>query len=317
MKMTRSVHESGMEELEGSAARVLRHRGIHSAVWGLMLAVALPASVAQSSREAQGASLLAAPARSWAVDGANNEVLVILHSDSFLRYRYHTVDEKGDRVRDQIETPQGTVARLIQIDGRALTPEEDRDERARLNALIASPSSFTQHVRRELQNKKMGVALLKMMPDAMLWSYAPGQPQLPNRAAGEPALVVLDFKPNPGWSPPSMDANVLTGLAGRVWIDPTSHRLIRIEANVCHAVNFGWGMIAKIYPGGTVTLEQTHAGGDRWIVNHVVEQLTVRALMVKNVKQRLVFDTWDEKQVDSMSYQQAIRMLLDTPLPPH
>jgi len=282
-----------------------------------MLAAAVPASLAQTSHDVPAASLLAVPARTWAVDCASNEVLVIQHPDSYLRYRYHTVDEKGDRVRDQIETPQGTVARLIQIDGRPLTREEDRGERDRLNGLVASPGSYAQHVRHELENKKTGVALLKMMPDAMFWNYTPGQPQLPNRATGEPPLVVLDFTPNPRWSPPSMEAETLTGLAGRVWIDPANRRLVRLEANVFHAVNIGWGMIAHIYPGGTVTVEQTRVGDKRWIVNHIVEQLTVRALMVKNVKQRLVFDTWDVQQVDSMSYKQAIRILLDTPLPAH
>jgi hypothetical protein len=275
----------------------------------------LPACVAQMAQDAPGASPLSEPARTWAVDCANNEVLLIWHPDSYLRYRFHTVDEKGDRVRDQIETSEGTVARVIQVDGRALTPEEDRAERDRLNRLIASPGGFAQHVRREQENKKTGIGLLKMMPDAMLWSYAPGQPQLPNHAAREPALIVLDFKPNPAWSPPSIEAEPLTGLQGRVWIDPENRRMVRLEGNIFHAVNIGWGMIAHIYPGGTVTVDQTHAGGQRWIVDHIVEQLTVRALMVKNVKQHLVFDTWDFQKVEPMSYQQAIKILLDTPLP--
>ena len=79
----------------------------------------------------------------------------------------------------------------------------------------------------------------------------------------------------------------------------------------------GWGMVAHIYPGGTVTLQQTQAGNQRWIVDHIVEQLTVRALMVRNIKQRLVFDTSDFQPVAPMSYRQAIKILLDTSLPSH
>jgi hypothetical protein len=37
--------------------------------------------------------------------------------------------------------------------------------------------------------------------------------------------------------------------------------------------------------------------------------------MVKTVHQRLVFDTADYQPVPAMSYQQAIKILLDTPLP--
>jgi hypothetical protein len=37
--------------------------------------------------------------------------------------------------------------------------------------------------------------------------------------------------------------------------------------------------------------------------------------MVKTLKQRMVFDAADFRPVPAMSYQQAIKMLLDTPLP--
>ena len=61
------------------------------------------------------------PARTWAVDCANNQVLVLQHSDPYLRYHMHVIDEKGDQVRDTIETPEGSVARLILRDGKPLT----------------------------------------------------------------------------------------------------------------------------------------------------------------------------------------------------
>lgn len=271
--------------------------------------------MAAACQEPPAANLLAVPARNWAADCAKNEILVILHPDSYLRYRLHEVDEKGDRVRDQIETPEGSVARLILHNGRPLTPEEDAEERERLNALIDSPADFARHIRRDQENKVTGIKLIRLMPDAMLWSYTPGQPQLPNPPAGQPALVVLDFKPNPTWSPPDIESEPLTGLEGRVWIDPRSRRMVRLEGNLFHAVNIGWGVVAHLYPGGTVTVEQANAGGERWIVEHIVEQLMVRALMVKNVKQSLIFDTTGLQPVAAMKYQQAIKLLLDTPLP--
>lgn len=284
--------------------------------WVLLFVIILPVrSLAAHPENASSTSPLATPAKDWAVDCANNEALVIQHPGSYLRYRMHVIDEKGDHLRDQIETPEGSVARTLQRDGRPLTPAEDSDERQRLNDLIASPSSFNRHIRVEQNNKLMGVHLLKLMPDAMIWSYAPGQPQPSNRPASESPFIVLDFKPNPSWSAPNIEAQPLTGLEGRVWIDPQSRRMIRLEANLFHAVNIGWGMIAHLYPGGTITLQQVNVGDQRWIVEHIVEQLNLRALMVKNVKQRLIYDTAGYQSVPAMSYQQAIKQLLDTPLP--
>jgi len=265
------------------------------------------------------------PARDWAADCANNEILVIQHPGSYLRYRLHEINEKGDEVRDQIETPDGSVARLIQHDGKPLTPDEDSAERERLNSLIDSPATFARHIRNDQANKKLGIDLLKLIPDAMLWSYAAGQPQpseTPSVQSADAApLIVLDFKPNPKWPPPNIPAETLTGLEGRVWIAPQTRRMVRLEANLFHAVNIGWGVVAHIYPGGTVTLHQTsvqtNAGDRRFIVDHIVEQLTLRALLVKTVKQRLVFDAAEFQPILPMTYQQAIKILLVTPLPTH
>lgn len=279
--------------------------------------VSVPTNRAHAATAGDQSPNLSIPARDWAAECVNNEVQVIQHPDSFLRYKLHEVDEKGDRVRDQIETPEGSVAREILRDGRPLSAEQDAAERARLNALLRSPSSFARHIHREQDNKKIGIKLIRELPDAMIWTYALGQPQLPDRPAPSPPLVVLDFKPNPQWSAPDMESDPLTALEGRAWIDPYTRRLVHLEAALSRAVNIGWGMVAHIYPGGRVTVQQTNAGGQRWIVEHVVEQLTMRALMVKSVNQRLVFDTSDFQQVKPMSYQEAIKILLNTPLSGH
>jgi hypothetical protein len=311
------------------ACRANRHPRLRTllGIATLVLAAAYPIST-RAQEPAPIDSRTPLPARSWAVDCANNEVLVVQHPGSYLRYRFHEVTEKGDQLRDQIETPDGSVARLIQRDGRPLTPEEDSAERERLNDLLASPNEFFRHVHREQDNKKLGVRLLQLMPDAMLWTYAPGQPPLPSQPSTQPApdlpIVVLDFKPNPQWSPPDMESDALTGLEGRVWIDARTRRVVHLEGNVFRPVNIGWGMVAHLFPGGTVTLHQTSvpSSGEfdnpqRWIVDHIDEQLTVRALMVKTVKQRLVYDTANFQPVPAMTYQQAIKLLLDTPLPTH
>ncbi len=279
---------------------------------------AVGAVVLANQTGAQGPTTVSAPslpAKSWAVDCAKNEEAVIVHTGSYLRFKLHEVNQKGDQLRDQIETPQGTVARMIERDGKPLTPEQDAAERSRLNAMLSSPDDFARHERRDEDDRKQGLDLLRLMPDAMLWSYAPDQPQLPGHGAGEPALIVLDFKPDPKWSAPSLESDLLTGLEGRVWIDARARRVVHLEANVFRAVNVGWGFLAHVYPGGTVSMDQVATGGDRWIVRHMVQQFTLRALLVKDVRQQTLADTSDYRAVSAMSYQDAIKILLDTPLP--
>jgi hypothetical protein len=276
---------------------------------------ALALNSGAKSQEPSTVAPLSRPAKSWAADCAKKEESVILHPGSYLRYRMHDINQKGDTLRDQIETQQGTVARLIERSGRPLTADEDAAERSRLNAMIASPEDFARHVRRDDEGKKSALDLLRQTSDAMVWSYAPGQPQLAGHPAGDPALIVLDFKPDPKWSAPSMESELLTGLEGRIWIEPRTARLVHMQADIFKAVNVGWGFVAHVYPGGKVTLDQASAGEDRWIVRHFDEQFTLRALLVKSVRQQMTTDTSDYQTVTAMPYQQAIKMLLATPLP--
>lgn len=250
--------------------------------------------------------------RDWAVQTAANEILAIDHPGSYLRYTMHVIDEKGDQTRDVIESRDGAVARLVARNGRPLTPDEDEAERERLNGMVASPSTFARHIKNDASGKKLAVEMVKLMPDAMIYSYVPGQPQT-GRQGGAPE-VVLDYKPNPKFHPPSTTAEALTGLEGRMWIDSKTRQLVRMEGSIFQPVNFGWGMLAHIYPGGKLVLEQTNAGGQRWIFTHFTQDVSVRALMVKTMKLHANISATQFETIGPISYQDAIQMLLKAPL---
>ena len=264
-------------------------------------------------KDAGDASILAVPPRSWAVDAAANELIALHHKNSYLRYRMDSVNEKGEQVRDVIESKDGTVARLIMKDGKPLTPEMDKAERERLNDMVASPSAYFKHVKSGESERKMADQLVPMMPDAAIFSYTPGQPQ----TGKNPGMleVVMDYKANPKFVPPNTEAEALTGLEGRIWVDSKSHYLVRMEGTISRAVNFGWGMLAHIYPGGKLQMDQTDAGGNRWIFTDFSMQLSVRALMVKNVNVHSRATASGFQTLGPMSYQDAIHLLLSTPLP--
>ncbi len=236
------------------------------------------------------------------------------HKDSYLRYHMRTLDAKGDRVRDIIESRDGAVARLILKGGKPLSQEEDAAERNRLTEMISEPAEFARHIHNDVQGKKLATDLIQLMPDAMIYTYTPGQPQI--QAGRSAPQLVLDYTPNPGWSPPSTTAEALTGLRGRMWIDPTTHQLLRMEGEVFQGVNFGWGMLAHIYPGGRLALDQVNVNGDRWIFSRFVEQVKVRALVLKTLNVNTTIEASSFHTLPSaLTYQDAIRLLLDTPLP--
>jgi hypothetical protein len=273
------------------------------AAGGCALRAQLPAS----------ADLGGLTAKQWASDAAQNEVKALNYGRSYLRYREHTVDAKGDHVRDVIESKDGSVARLILKEGRPLTQEEDAGEHDRLQAMIDSPSAFAKHVKGETNGRKMGSDLIRLTPDAMLFDFTPGQPQRAGHT-GEPEIV-LDYKPDPAWKPPTTASEALTGIQGRMWIDPRTHVLTKIEGEVCRGVNFGLFLV-HIFPGGHLTVEQARVSDQRTIFTRFVEHVNVRVLF-KQMKEDSDIEASDFTAVPEMSYQDAVKMLLATPLPSH
>ena len=287
---------------------------------GLLLIAALhPSPLCRASplpqtSSANVADLTSTTPRTWALDAAANQIRNVQHPGSFVRYRMHTRDAKGDRVRDIIESRQGTVGRLLFKDGHPLTAQEDQAERQRLTDILTDPSEFNKHSRGDASSKKLATDLIQLMPDAMIYTYTPGQPQLPGSPS--PRQVVLDFHPNPHWSPPSTTSQGLTGLRGRMWIDPESRQILRMDGEIFQGVNFGWGMLARVYPGGSLTLTQVPVSPSRWIFSAFSEHIRARALLVKSVDINTTIEGSNFQVLPSpVDFKQAIQMLLDTPLP--
>lgn len=253
----------------------------------------------------------------WAEAAALSEEHIVNYDPhQCLRYRVHRVDAKGEVTREIIDSTDGPVARLLSRDGRPLTAEEDAAERERLQDMLNNPDAFFRHQHREDGSKSYATELLRAMPRSMLWTYAPGQPQLPG--APGPA-VVLDFKPDPQFKPPSLITEGLTGITGRVWIDAASHVATRIQGTILHPVDFGWGgVLARVRAGGSAELEQTRASDGRWLFSRLVEHLAIREVLVHTVEENAETTASDVKVLPSpVPYAVAVQMLLASPVPTH
>ncbi len=268
---------------------------------------------AQAPQGSPAPDLTVPPVRWAQAAAANEEHIVNFDNTAQLHYRVRKVDAKGETVREVIESKEGSVARLVERDGHPLTAEENAAERERLQAILDSPETFLRHERREAGSRTYAVELLRSMPKAMLWSYAPGQPQLPG--ASGPA-VVLDFKPDPGFKPPSLITEGLTGIAGRIWVDQASRCVTRIQGTILHPVDFGWGgVLARIKEGGAIELEQRKASDHRWLYSHLVEHISIREVLVHTTVENVELTATDVRSSpEPLDVADAVRALLALPV---
>jgi len=228
-----------------------------------------------------------------------------------LRYRLRKIEARHDLTRDTtkeiIETKDGDVARLIAIDGKPLSPEADGAELNRLDALAQHPELQEHRHRSEQRDAARINHLMSLLPAAFLYRLDGTTP------CGQGQCYRLSFTPNPRFHPPDLEADVLRGIAGEVWIDRAQERLTRIDARFIADVDFGFGILGKLNKGGTVLLEQTDVGDHTtpdWELTGLRFNLVGKALMVKSLDLQITESASHFSALPSnLSYRDAIELL--------
>ncbi len=221
-----------------------------------------------------------------------------------VRYKLRKQDEKGVTTKEIVETKDGDVARLIARNDKPLTPEEDKAELDRLNNLLEHPEIQEHRHKREQEDSGRADEMTKMLPDAFLYTYL-GLTPGPNGPAYR-----LSFKPNPGFKPPDREGEVYHGMEGELWIDQGQERIVKLDAHLIDDVNFGWGILGKLYKGGSLSIEQKDVGHHHWEATLLKLNLTGMALMVKPLSFQTTETSTDFQPVPvNMGYQDAIHLL--------
>jgi hypothetical protein len=219
-------------------------------------------------------------------------------------YRQHKVDPKGSFVKEIVETKDGDVARLVEKDGKPLPSDEERAELDRLNNLLAHPEIQEHRHKKEQEDSARGDEMVRMLPDAFLFTLE-GTVEGPSGPCWR-----LSFKPNPNFTPPDREGEVYHGMVGELWVDQNQQRLVKIDAHLIQDVNFGWGVLGKLYKGGSILVENADVGYHHWETTHMKLNLQGKILMMKSVD----FSTTEDfsafkAQPQELSYQEAIHLL--------
>jgi len=225
-------------------------------------------------------------------------------SHPLLRYVVRRRDERHDTTKEMIETMDGDVARLVQIDGKPLSAVAERAEMDRLDTLAAHPEIQERRHKSEQKDRERVDGLLALLPDAFLYRFE----GMTECGAGQ--CIRMSFVPNPKFSPPNLEAEVLRGVAGEMWIDAMQEQLARLDCHFIADVDIGYGILGKLNKGGTVLLEQSDVGGHDWELTGVTLHLAGKALMVKSLSFNVREEASEFAPVAAgLRYRDAIQLL--------
>ena len=223
-----------------------------------------------------------------------------------MRYRLRKSSPHFTSTKEIFETKDGAVARLVLVNDRPLSPEEEQKEQARLNQLLSDPSRQRHRKQAQDEDANRALKVLRVLPEAFIYEYAGSE-------IGPSGKVErFDFAPNPHFNPPDLEAQVLTAMKGQLWIDASQERVTRLEGHLQEDVDFGWGILGRLNRGGWILLEQAEVGNHQWRIVHFKMNMSGRVVFKNKV-----FDTAEDQSqfapvATGLSYQQAIHELRQT-----
>jgi hypothetical protein len=187
------------------------------------------------------------------------------------RYWIEERSAAGSSVEEQVETVDGPITRLTLSNGQPLTGKAQDEEQARLEKLLVSPSEQERHVRQYDENEERIGRILALLPDAFVYDYD----------GEENGCYRLQFRPNPEYPAQSIEARIFHAMRGTVWVDKRAKRLARLEGRVEENVDFGFGILGRLYKGGWFRLVRVQVSATEWKTEGLEVHMNIRALLVK------------------------------------
>jgi hypothetical protein len=234
-----------------------------------------------------------------------NEMKAATDSLHPMRYQLRKSSPRLATTKEICETKDGAVARLVAINDKPLSPVDEQHEQARLKALLSDPGKQRHRKQSQQEDTARALKVLRALPAAFVYQYA-------GAGTGPTGKIEkFTYKPNPRFNPPDLETQALTAMAGEIWIDPSRERVARLQGHLLQDVDFGWGILGRLYKGGWIILEQADIGDPdhQWRIVHFQMGMSARVVFKNKV-----FDTTEDQSQFvpvpvGLGYQQAIQLL--------
>jgi hypothetical protein len=188
-------------------------------------------------------------------------------------YRVDREEQGKKKLKEVIQTGQGSLDRLVAVDGQRLNAKEQQDEQERIGNLVRNTAEQQRIEQTRKKDAEQCKAFFKMLPDALTFIYA-------GRDGG---LIKLSYRPNPSFQPPSREARVFHEMEGEMWVQETQRRLVRIQGHLIADVRFAGGLLGHLEKGGHFNVEQRELSPGQWDLTFMEVNMQGKALFFKTI----------------------------------
>lgn len=185
---------------------------------------------------------------------------------------------RGGKTYEDLMIDGSLYQHLVAVNGKPLPPSQQAEEARKLHAAMEKRKMENSQQRRQRiakydADRKRDHELLGELVKAFEFSLI-GQQQMEGHR-----VYVLEAKPRPGYRAPSKDAEVLTGMNGKLWIDTETFQWVKVEASVTHPVSIQ-GFLARVEPGTRFELEKMPVAPGVWLAKRFSMNSQAKVLLL-------------------------------------
>lgn len=206
-------------------------------------------------------------------------------SHGYWRYWIEKHSSKETQLQEAVETPEGPVSRLELTDGKPLSAGAEQEEDSRIDHLLTSPGEQAQHRKEYAEDENRIGRILALLPDAFLYESA--DMETSRNEMPDCPCYHFHFHPNPNYPTHSIESRIFHAMAGDLWISADNKRLVRLDGTLQDNVDFGYGILGRLYKGGWFRLVRTrvtaHGGAGDWKTRKLEVHMSGRAMLFKTI----------------------------------
>jgi hypothetical protein len=233
-----------------------------------------------------------------------NEIKADNQDQSHWMYQVVTNVPAPGKTQAVIETKNGNITYLEDINGHPLTPQQRTREDQRVQQFVTDPDQQSKARRAGDDDDKKSAQMFAMLPDAFVFQYA--------QTHGD--IVRLTFHPNPNFTSHSSEAYVFHKMDGFVIVDTRENRLVEISGVLSHGVEFLGGLFGHLDPGGTFDVRRQEIAPGHWAITALKVNMNGKALFFKSIAvQQDEVHSHFQRIPDSTTLPQAEAMALKQP----
>jgi hypothetical protein len=186
-----------------------------------------------------------------------------------------------------VETPDGSLPRLISEDGKPLSSSRQREEDKRIAYLASHPSDFRRARQRREQDEARMPELLRKVPNMFLF----------RTIRSEGAYTRIAFQPNPSFKEESYQDRVAHAMTGVLLIHTPDMRLCELDAHLEHRVEFGYGILGQLSDKTRFFLVREEVSPAQWTTTKIHIHLDGSVLLLKSISRDVDASRHGFKQV--------------------